>query len=313
MAPKKIVQVQESKSVSNRDKGDKGEVHQEKNLDIFFSPQSKDSKGNKPRSSLTNLKPSAMDINKDNKEQEEITTKVLNESLQSILEEIKSEISKNSIEIRQEIKSDIFKLTEKFQVMEDRLKNVDFQIVSTNEEVNLLTSKIHYLENKIEDLEDRSRRKNLRFRNFEDSNKQENLEYMLHDYFKALGLKLDGHNEKFERCHRLHKPSNITSDTPRDIITCFHSFEFKEQVLKANREKRIKDGPYAHIIALPDLSYNTRNKRRMFSSGINILKQHNIRFRWSYPTKMIIQMDGKIESFDQPDKLKTWLQNKSLN
>ncbi|CAH2306314.1 Hypothetical predicted protein [Pelobates cultripes] len=197
--------------------------------------------------------------------------------------------------------------------MEDRLKNVDFQIVSTNEEVNILTSRIHNLENKIEDLEDRSRRKNLRFRNFEDSNKQGNLEYMLHDYFKALGLKLDGHNEKIERCHRLHKPSNIASDTPRDIITCFHSFEFKEQVLKANREKRIKDGPYSHIIALPDLSYNTRNKRRMFSSGINILKQHNIRFRWSYPTKMIIQMDGKIESFDQPDKLKTWLQNKSLN
>ncbi|CAH2294322.1 Hypothetical predicted protein [Pelobates cultripes] len=215
--------------------------------------------------------------------------------------------------MRYEIKSEISKLTEKFQAMEDRLRNADFQIVTLNEEVNTLTSKIHNLENKIEDLEDRSRRKNLRFRNFNDSNKQENLQHTLYDYFKVLGLKLDGSNEKIDRCHRLHKPSNIASDIPRDIITCFHSFEFKEQVLKANREKLIKDGPYANIIALPDLSYNTRYKRRMFSPEINILKQHNIRFRWSYPTKMIIQMDGKIETFDQPDKLKTWLQNKSLN
>lgn len=77
---------------------------------------------------------------------------------------------------------------------------------------------------KLEDQENRSRRKNLRIRGLpEPQGEGENLQEKIDQIFGGL-IKPDDKSIKLDRVHRLKKPAEISRETPRDVIVRFHNY-----------------------------------------------------------------------------------------
>ncbi|CAH2248454.1 Hypothetical predicted protein [Pelobates cultripes] len=91
-------------------------------------------------------------------------------------------------EIKSDIKMEINILVAKLDGFEVKLKDMDFQVNHLNDDYQLALRKISDLEFKVSDLEDRSRRKNLRFRNLLEKGTEDNVKQIVKEYISALGI-----------------------------------------------------------------------------------------------------------------------------
>ncbi|CAH2219183.1 Hypothetical predicted protein [Pelobates cultripes] len=156
------------------------------------------------------------------KDKEMVTINQLEFNLRDILMELKKEMATNALEIKQEIKYEINQLASKMQNFEDQFTALDFHVNKIKEVNEKVLQKLNDLEFKTNDLEDSLRRKNLRFRNFEQTSKSEDLKQSRKEYFTASGLIFKEQEETIQRCHRLSKPQNVPAEAPRDIIAYFY-------------------------------------------------------------------------------------------
>ncbi|CAH2222494.1 Hypothetical predicted protein [Pelobates cultripes] len=157
----------------------------------------------------------------DKKDKDTVTVHQLQISLSDILSEIKKELATNSQEIRHEIKHEMNQLAAKMLKFKEQVTEMDFHVNKLKDDNGKLHQRLYEFDIKINYLEDRLRRKNVRFRNIEELGKQEDLEQSLKEYFTALDILFNIEEEIIERCHRLAKPQTIHADLPRDIIACF--------------------------------------------------------------------------------------------
>ncbi|CAH2249105.1 Hypothetical predicted protein [Pelobates cultripes] len=128
-------------------------------------------------------------------DKELITTAQLQSSLRANLEEIKMELAVTADEIKVEIKKGINLLVGKLQKFEDQVNEMDFRVKNLKDECGKSQRSMLDLELKLNDLEDRSRLKNLRFRNFVEGRRQEDIKQILKDYFVDLGIPLNDHDQ----------------------------------------------------------------------------------------------------------------------
>ncbi|CAH2297020.1 Hypothetical predicted protein [Pelobates cultripes] len=195
-------------------------------MNIYFSPQ---------QHKTLKQKLNDIDTSNDTLDQEEIkvsdkdqvTSSILHNSLRANLDAIKLELATTATEIKLEIKQEINILAANMQRFEDQFKEMDYQVKSLTDETQKAHSKIWALELKLMEMEDRSRRKKLRFRNIPEKHTKEDIRQTLLDFFVALGITFDPHDQIIESCHRLLKPQAIKKDVPRDIIACFLSYQVK--------------------------------------------------------------------------------------
>ncbi|CAH2223895.1 Hypothetical predicted protein [Pelobates cultripes] len=199
----------DSKSSMRKEKKDNT---QDKTLNTYFSPQQLREQQKNVKYCMddtsVSLESLEMDARK-NSDKELITTSQLQISLRANLEEIKKDLAVTAVEIKTEIKQEINLLTAKLQKFEDQVNELDFYVKNVKDECGKSHCRIFDLELKCNDLEDRSRRKNLRFRNFVEGGRQEDLKQTLKDYFLDLGIPFNEQDQLIERCHRLFKPQTI--------------------------------------------------------------------------------------------------------
>ncbi|CAH2273718.1 Hypothetical predicted protein [Pelobates cultripes] len=287
------------------------EKTQDKSLTTYFSPQ--------PHKTL-NHKMTDMDLSSEstesegikNHDKELITISLLHTSLKANLEEIKSELAVMAIEIKSDIKKEINILAAKLDGFEVKLHDMDLQVNHLNDDYQLALRKISDLEFKVSDLEDRSRQKNLRFRNLPEKGTHDNAKQIVIEYISALGITYNSSEQLIERCHRLFKPKSLQNDLPRDIMVCFFAFDFKESILKAARLNPVSSGPFQNVKVFQDLSFETRSQCKKFSSATQILRTQNIRYRWLFPSKLSLTHEGKREVFDSNGKLTEWLKRNKI-
>lgn len=146
---------------------------------------------------------------------------------------------------------------------------------------------------KLADLEDRSRRNNIKFRNIPESIQQSDLVQFLQSLMRALSPDLSARDMEIDRAHRLPKPSHLPASTPRDVLARIHFFTVKEKVMHAaKRTARLPD-PFANIALYADLSKATMENRRQLSTITKALQNHKIPYKWGFPTKLLITHQNK--------------------
>ncbi|KAJ1217157.1 hypothetical protein NDU88_004752 [Pleurodeles waltl] len=156
--------------------------------------------------------------------------------------------------------ADIAGFRETANALDQRLTAVEDQVAALpNQEAQLRS-----LRAKVTDLEDRSRRDNVRFFGIlvhkEGSDIKAFLKSLLSDLF---GIELSPPPE-FQRAHRIGPPHKATSDKPRPIIACFLHHEQARQVLSAAKTQ----GPVSleghEFRVAADFSRLTNEKRKAF-------------------------------------------------
>lgn len=156
---------------------------------------------------------------------------------------------------------------------------------------------------RLDDLENRSRRANLRIINVpEDSESGTDMVKFTSELLKdVLGEQVFEKHPELERAHRALAPKPRDGQPPRPIIVCFHRYQEKERTLQWARKHELQYR--GKIIRFyPDLSAALSRKRAAFKNVKTKLYQKGIRFRLLYPARLRLTYDGETLTFDSaPD------------
>lgn len=137
------------------------------------------------------------------------------------------------------------------------------------------------LVNRIDDLENRSRRANLRIINVpEDSeSKGDMLTFVSKLLDKTMGNHVFTTPPELDRAHRTLTQKPKAGQPPRPIIVAFHRYQDRERALRWARQNEVLYKGKA-LRFYPDLSASLSKKRAAFKTGVNAaLYQKGICFR----------------------------------
>ena len=178
-------------------------------------------------------------LNEEFMKQEEKITTLINGNFQTTMAELKKsqeeikELKKEINDFKVSIQYTEDELNEKIENIEEKQENIYDRI----DEIYEYQIDPDYVYEKLVDLEDRSRRNNLRIYGIEETN-NETWEKCEEHVEKVFNEKLGLANIRVERAHRVRRTKGDKSKKPRAIVCNLLSFKEKKSVLKnANKLK----------------------------------------------------------------------------
>ena len=97
---------------------------------------------------------------------------------------------------------------------------------------------------------------------------------------------------------------NSKRNTPRHILIKLSNIKYKEEILKAAREKQQITYKGIPMRLTADLSAETLQARREWQDIFIVMKGKNLQPRILYPARISFRFDGEIKTFTDKQKLK---------
>ncbi|CAH2224837.1 Hypothetical predicted protein [Pelobates cultripes] len=190
-----------------------------------------------------------------------ITIAVLRDMLHQATNDIKAHVAAEMERHVAGLKEEVVGLTARTDQVENRIASIYATSTSHTQDIAYLYGHMAALEDGLEDLNNRSRRNNIRIRGLPETVTMEQLVPTLHNIFKTLAPDLTPQEMELDRAHRALRPQNLGASTPRDVITRLHFFTTKEKLLTIARDKppRYKE---TRLTFFQDLAPSTLKKRR---------------------------------------------------
>lgn len=218
----------------------------------------------------------------------------LSEKTQAIVAEQMSEIRNEMSSIR----ADTSTCMEQIETNNNHLAEVDSRLSTSVEELMALCTK---MENKIADLEDRSRRDNIRIHgipeNQETANPLSYLSNAIPKWFPGLG------SVEIMRAHRVGAEKEDTNHKPipRTILLKLLRFTDRDKILAAARKTPVQlEEEETTIRFSPDYSQQTFARRLAFSDVIDALQKKGFRTFLLYPAKLKVMRGTATHFFKTP-------------
>lgn len=137
-------------------------------------------------------------------------------------------------------------------------------------------TEIHKINTKLADLEDRSRRNNIKFKGFPENVTDSLLNDFLHQFMSELLPEAGNTDLTIDRAHCIPKPPFLADTISRDVLAIIHFFHIKEKVMKASRANPTLSRKFSGIILYTVLSAATIRTRKQFITLTKTLRNHNI-------------------------------------
>ncbi|CAH2325024.1 Hypothetical predicted protein [Pelobates cultripes] len=169
---------------------------------------------------------------------------------------------------------------------------------------------ILFLQRKIEDLDNRGRRNNLRIRGLPEApdGESENVTLTLTSLFNKLLNRPHDTSINFDRAHRAVRPKALPNEKPRDVICRLHHYPLKETILQKAKQLREIIHTDHKILIFQDLAQSTLIARSALRPDTSALTERNIRFRWSFPFALLVNRQGTTHTISTPADVLTFQQ-----
>lgn len=166
-------------------------------------------------------------------------------------------------------------------------------------------SEVEILRQKLDDLENRSRRNNLRFVGFpEGCEGSDALAFLRKVIPQMLNIDFQGVLE-IDRAHRSLARRGPDGQPPRSIIARFLRFQDRERIAGAARKMGKVQWNEHRIMVFPDFSKLVADKRAAFNQCKRLLHERQIKFSVMYPAVLSLRVaEGKREFTDSKQALK---------
>lgn len=176
------------------------------------------------------------------------------------------------------------------------------RLTTTEATVESLQAQNKVLQDRLDDLENRSRRVNLRIINVPEGSEagRDPVEFMSGLLMECLGSDVLTKPPELERAHRSLAPKPKPGGNPRPFVVCFHRFPEKEKVLRWARQHQLKYRG-ATLRVYPDLSAVTAKKRAAFNGIKQALYQKGVKFRLLFPARLQVSFGDETFTFDTPE------------
>uniref|UniRef100_A0A8C5GJL6 L1 transposable element RRM domain-containing protein n=1 Tax=Gouania willdenowi TaxID=441366 RepID=A0A8C5GJL6_GOUWI len=242
------------------------------------------------------------------------------------LENMHRELKNDITSLRAETKAEVGALREDILHKMDSLRNAHAQTAKEQKEMggalsdvtdrlvileknhDMLTKDHKKLQEKCTDLENRSRRQNLRVVGIAEGIEAGNPSRFVAEFFPdVLGAGSFDTPLLIDRAHRSLAPKPRDGERPRALIVRLHYYADKEKILKLSREKGrlIYKGSPVHIF--PDMSPEVGKQRAAFNQVKAGLRQAKIPYSMYYPAKLTFTLDNIRHSFTNPQDADTFI------
>lgn len=223
-----------------------------------------------------------------------------------IVETFRSEVKTKMDALQLEITGQINSMQSKQSIMSNTMDNMETTLNSHHDSletmettVTTLKEQIQKLQEQQDDLENRSRRQNLRIIGIpEDAEKGRPTDLMSGFFSEVLGEDLPGlQSVVLDRAHRALAPKPRPGDRPRAMIIRLHYFSDKAKILQASRKRGELTFRGARVHIFPDMSAELSRKRAAFNSVKLKLKQAGISYGIHHPADLRFTFDNTRLSF----------------
>lgn len=202
-----------------------------------------------------------------------------------------------------EVQSSVEAYGKRLQEVEDRVGQVEDTTNTLQQTVESLRNQLRSQEAKIDDLENRSRRNNLRVMGIPESVLASDLPKYLVELFSPLlraGGDVEGEKIHIERAHRVgSKP--LTDSRPRVVLVKLLHFPQKETVLRTARAQGGLVVENLRIRVAQDYSLQLSQRCRAYAPLCQKLIERQIKFTVQYPARLHIFVEGRRKIFDSAE------------
>lgn len=230
--------------------------------------------------------------------------------LKGMLHSLRSFLQSDIMSCMQQFKQEIHSMGDRINTIESSISNQALSFNTMVDAHNQHSDDIMWLKDKVADLEDRSRRNNLKLRGVPEAIQTDQLEQYAIRLFSTLVPTLSERDLAIDRIHRLPKPSFLAADTPRDVLLRIHFFQSKEKIMTAFRQASDLPAEYTRLQILPDVSRFTLQKRKNLATITKALRNHKILHMWKHPASLPITYNGATTTITSLEEgvnlLKKW-------
>lgn len=210
-------------------------------------------------------------------------------------------LEKHTAQLQQavaEIKGQVHQLAQKIQITEGRLGETFQDVFSLKEQFDTLQKSHFHLCNKVDDLENRSRRCNLRIVGLPESVKGPDLFRFLQETLpELLHIKDVCSDLVVERAHRLGPPRAGTEGRPRVVIFKSLNFIHKEAIWQASRKRKELHWEGSRLFIFQDYSAEVSRARREFAPLCSRLVKENRKFALLFPARLRLYDGNSFRDF----------------
>ena len=163
--------------------------------------------------------------------------------------------------------------------------------------------KLLTLQLQVEENENRNRRNNIRIKGISEAVTTADLRGRVSDIFNELLGKSPDDQIELDRVHRIPTGPYPTKEPPRDVLCRVHFFRIKEAIMRAAWLKGPMEINKDIIQMFPDLSQQTRARRRKLKPLLDLIRMKGGSYSWGYPISLNIKRDGETFHLDDIDQL----------
>lgn len=208
----------------------------------------------------------------------------------------------------QEIKEAISAFSERLTAAESRISKAEDDISALTSTEKSTQKKVQELTLKLDDLENRHRRSNLRLIGLPEKTEGGDATDFLQTWLpEVFGPDIFPSPVIIERAHRLAGRQD-PSGPPRALIMKFLNYQDKVRVMRAARQKGKVMYREHHVMFFPDLSVEVQKQRRQYNGVKQKLRELHLDFGLIFPAKMRIFHKGSRHLFHTPEEVEVFIQ-----
>lgn len=212
------------------------------------------------------------------------------------------------------VRQDLHNINERVQAAEERISAVEDQIPHITKELKRGTQQIAFLLNKVDDLENRLRRNNIRLVGVpEKSEGKDPVAFFESWLLDTVGKDLLSAHFSIERAHRVPLRPPPPGAPPRPILIKMLHFRDRDIALRRAREKGDMTTNGARVLLYPDFSGEIQRQRMQFQDIKKRLRALGVPYSMQYPAKLRVAALNNTHFFESPKTALTWLDANERN
>lgn len=200
-------------------------------------------------------------------------------------------------------------LTERIVATEEQGTDHERRILTLERCLSDLEKSNGKLLTKIDDLEGRARRNNVKIVGIpEDEEKGKPTDFVTELIPKLLGVSNFAKPVIVDRAHRIPVPKPTEDKKPRSIIARIHFYQQKELILRLSRQQQMTYNG-RRVFIFPDYTAEVMAQRRGFRQVIQALKEREVKFTLRFPAKLYVHNNDQVKVFTSPGEAMSFIEH----
>ena len=202
------------------------------------------------------------------------------------------------------IRSELAKANTRISEAEDRIDLNETRVQSIEEVLSQLLKLQIQTENKLLDLEGRSKRENIRIYSVKEGQEENPAEMSSFvENLLRVGLELpDSFELRVERAHRSLTAKPPADATPRSIVAKLSSYRVKDELIRLAWKKKGFFYMGKKVNLDNDYASGVIKKRNDYDGAKEVLKANNIRFKTRFPARLRVEYEDGHKMYESAEE-----------